>query len=167
MTMIGVSVPWNTAWSGEEQYDVRPCRYAGGALAVWQKHNPKAGRPLFKFPHFARQRKSIAEMRCTVCGEETHPRLRWHFALGHDCTMPNGAPGIITTEAPVHLTCAGLALELCPHLKRIGAKARLFPDKYLIVAAMVGGPAVKKDFGLDIPPHQPVIGSLKIMHERI
>lgn len=161
-----VTVPWNAAWTGEAGCEVRPCRYAGGRLAVWQPFKPGVGRPLFALPHVVRQRKSIAEMRCTVCGHRTQPDDRWHFALGDECTLSNGDPGLMTTEAPVHKACADLALSLCPRLKALRATPLPFPRAYDIACAFVGGPAVARDFGLTINPAQPVVGSLKLLIAR-
>src|SRR5437870_2261512 len=97
-------VPWNAAWSGELRYEVRPCRWAGGNLALWSPHAPGDGKPVFAKPHMVRQRRSIAEMRCTVCGERTIAPDRWWFKLG------SFAEGwFMTTEAPVHRTCAEFA----------------------------------------------------------
>src|SRR4051812_17373018 len=58
-------VPWNAGWSAEERYEIRPCRWVNGELALWSPHLPGEGKPLFAKPHMVRQRRSIAEMRCT------------------------------------------------------------------------------------------------------
>ena len=155
--IIGQTVPWNAAWSAENRYEIRPCRWAGGAPAVWSPHCPAPGKPLFAQPHMVRQRRSIAELRCTVCGEKTPPGDRWWFGLG---TMTDDH--WMTTEAPVHQFCALWALERCPHLAgRHDALERL-PDGWTIAAAIVGGPAVEQDFGLRIPSDKRVVGHLKL-----
>lgn len=150
-------VPWNAAWSGEDLYGIRPCRWAGGELAVWQRHSPGEGKPLFAKPHVVRQRRSIAELRCTVCGERTPPGDRWWFRLG---APQDGL--FMTTEAPVHHACALRALRLCPHLRGREDALAPFPAGYRILSAIVGGPAMAADFGLTIPPGRRVIGSLKL-----
>jgi len=58
-----MKAPWNASWSGENRYEIRPCRYVGGNLAMWSPHLPGVGVPIFAKPHMVRQRKSIAEMR--------------------------------------------------------------------------------------------------------
>lgn len=155
--MIGTTVPWNAAWSSELRYEIRPCRWVGGRLAVWQPHTPGQGRPVFAKPHNVRQRRSITEMRCTVCGEKTPEDDRWWFKLGH---LAEGY--FMTTEAPVHRTCADHALTVCPHLRGREADLEPLPFGYRVMSALVGGPAVEGDFGVSIQPGQRVIGSLKL-----
>lgn len=75
-------VPWNASWSSEDRYEIRPCRWVGGKMALWSPHAPGVGKPIFAKPHMVRQRRSIAEMRCTVCGERTPLNDRWWFRLG-------------------------------------------------------------------------------------
>jgi hypothetical protein len=150
-------VPWNAAWSSEDRYEIRPCRWVQGRLAVWQPHTPGVGRPLFASPHNVRQRRSIAEMRCTVCGEPTPVADRWWFKLGQ---IREGY--FMTTEAPVHRACADRALSLCPHLRGREADLAPFPTGHIVLSALVGGPAMEGDFGVSIQPGQKVIGSLKL-----
>lgn len=149
-------VPWNASWTAEARFDVRPCRWANGSLAMHQAFRPGAGKPLFAKPHLVRQRRSVAEMRCTVCGERTSPADRWWFGAGE---TRDGM--FMTTEAPVHLDCARTALRLCPFLKGRESDVRPFPDRWNVVATMVGGAAVEQDFGVRISPGRTVVGSLK------
>jgi hypothetical protein len=81
-----------------------------------------------------RQRRSIAEMRCTVCGERTPLDDRWWFRLGHQ-----REGWFMTTEAPVHRACADLALQHCPHLRSRCFDLEPMPSGYSILKAMVGG----------------------------
>lgn len=150
-------VPWNAAWSGEDRYEIRPCRWANGDLAVWQRHSPGAGKPLFAKPHVVRQRRSIAELRCTVCGEKTPAGDRWWFGLGG---IQDGL--FMTTEAPVHHACALRALRLCPHLRDREEALEPLPAGYRVLSAIVGGPAMAADFGLRIPADRRVVGSMKL-----
>jgi len=151
-------VPWNAAWSGEDCYEIRPCRWAGGQLAIWSPHNPGRGRPLFAKPHMVRQRQSVVRMLCTVCGEPTQRGDRWWFQLG---SYSEG--WFMTTEAPVHRACADLALLKCPHLQRNGCAPDLspFPDGYSILSSIVGGSRTDEDFGVKIGGRR-VVGHLKI-----
>lgn len=152
---MDIRVPWNAAWTGEHRYEVRNCRYAGGRPAIWQPFQPGDGKPMFAAPHMVRQRKSIAEMRCTVCGEKTPEDDRWWFRLGH------GREGwLMTTEAPVHRRCADYALTVCPHLRGREADLEPLPTGYSILRSLVGGPQVGHDFGIVLT--RPVVGNLKI-----
>lgn len=159
---IGTTVPWNASWTGEDAYEVRPCRWVGGAPAIWSPHRPGEGRPLFAAPHMVRQRRSIAEMRCTVCGERTPPDDRWWFRLG----QPFDRWAFVTTEAPVHHRCATLAHEVCPHLRRLGVAPSRFPAPDAVLRAMVGGPATECDFGLALNGRA-VVGHLKFAWRRM
>ena len=150
-------VPWNAMWSGEDRHEIRPCRHCDGAQALWQPHLPGAGRPIFAKPHAVRQRKSVADYICTVCGEHTPPDDRWWFGVGVETKA-----GFTTTESPVHKACATLALEVCPYLASLGREARPFPANGLtMIAAVVGGPEFEQDFGVRIPKGKTVFGHLK------
>ncbi len=151
-----ITVPWNASWSAELEYEIRPCKYAGGDLALWQPYRPKQGRPVFAKPHNVRQRASIARMLCTVCGEPTPERDRWWFKLGR---VTDGY--FMTTEAPVHRACADHALGVCPHLRGREADLERLPVGYAIAKAIVGGPATEKDFGVVIGGRR-VVGHLKL-----
>lgn len=150
-------VPWNASWSSEDRYEIRPCRWVGGKLALWSPHAPGVGKPIFAKPHMVRQRRSIAEMRCTVCGERTPLNDRWWFRLGR---VEEGF--FMTTEAPVHRACADYALTVCPHLRGRDRDLERMPGGYQVLSAIVGGPAVERDFGIRIDPARGIIGSLKI-----
>jgi len=153
---IGKDVPWNAAWSGEEQFEIRPCRYAGNRLAIWSPFKPGDGRPIFARPHQVRQRKSIREMRCTVCGGKTPENDRWWFPRG---SWQEG--WWMSTEAPVHLACADLAQHACPVLRKSGQTPIRFPGGESVLQAIVGGPATDRDFGVKINGRR-VVGHLKL-----
>lgn len=154
--VIGVTVPWNAAWTAEHAYEIRPCRWVGGKLAMWSPHRPGEGKPVFAKPHMVRQRRSIAEMRCTVCGEKTPADDRWWFKLG---SISEGY--FMTTEAPVHLHCALHALKVCPHLRDREQDLEPLPSGYTVMASIIGGPATDEDFGVNIAGRK-VIGALKL-----
>jgi hypothetical protein len=153
--------PWNASWTSEDHYEVRNCRWAGGKPALWSPHAPGEGKPIFAKPHMVRQRRSVAEYRCTVCGEKTHTSDRWWFCLGNK--IDDWA--FATTEAPVHRTCADLALKVCPHLRTLGHGPVQWVPPYAVVAAIVGGPATDQDFGLALNGRK-VIGHLKFVWKR-
>lgn len=158
---IGVNVPWNASWTGEDSYEIRNCRWTGGMPAMWSPHRPGEGRPIFAKPHMVRQRRSITEMRCTVCGEKTPTWDRWWFRLGNKI---NGW-AFATTEAPVHLACADLALRVCPHLRTLGDGPVPFDAPDGVVKAIVGGPATERDFGINLTGKH-VVGHLKFVWKR-
>lgn len=154
------AVPWNAAWTGEDgAFEIRPCRYAQGQLAVWQPHRPGEGRPMFAEPHMVRQRRSIAEMLCTVCGEPTKAGQRWWFQHGQ-----NVEEWFMTTEAPVHRRCADHALAVCPHLRRQGIPPLPFPEGAQKMAATVKPDALFELFGLKRKAL--VIGQIKLAWPR-
>lgn len=124
---------------------------------MWSPHAPGVGKPVFAKPHFVRQRRSIMEMRCTVCGDETPASDRWWFQLGD---FNDG--WFMTAEAPVHRSCALLALEHCPHLCGRESALDRFPSGASVLFSIIGGAAVERDFGPKVSPHQPVIGHLKL-----
>lgn len=155
MTM---QAPWNAAWTSELRYEVRPCRWVNGALAIWSPHSPGVGRPVFAKPHMVRQRMSIALMLCTVCGKPTAPRDRWWFGLG---TFREN--WFMTTEAPVHRACAEHALTVCPHLQRTDGAGHLqrFPLGHVVLSAIVGGVATDDEFAVKTNGRR-VVGHLKL-----
>lgn len=155
--MISIA-PWNASWTGENRYEIRNCRWAGGKPAIWSPHLPGEGKPIFAKPHMVRQRRSVAEYRCTVCGDKTPAHDRWWFRLG------NRIDGwaFATTEAPVHRTCADLAMTVCPHLRMLGDGPVRWDVPYGVVSAIVGGLATEKDFGLNLNGRT-VIGHLKFV----
>lgn len=152
-----ISVPWNAAWSAEQRFEVRPCRWAEGKPALWSPHRPGEGRPIFAKPHVVRQRRSIAQYLCTVCGEKTPAGDRYWFGLGEFRDE-----WFLTTEAPVHKRCAEHARTVCPHLSSLGAMMRPMPRPHSILCTAIGGTAVQRDFGVTIPEGKLVVGALKL-----
>lgn len=133
--------PWNAAWSAEDSYQIRPCRWVGGKLAIWSPHKPGEGRPIFAKPHIVRQRQSVARFLCTVCGVATRTR---------------DSQGEVSA-ASVHRCLR----RRCPHLRGRSGDLRPFPSGYSVLTALVGGMAVERDFGVRISVDRPVVGHLK------
>lgn len=156
-------VPWNASWSSEQtSYDIRPCRWVQGRLAIWQPTSPFVGRPIFARPHFIRQRMSITKMICTVCGQPAPEGDRWWFAMGEYVDK-----WWATTEAPVHKKCGELAMQLCPHIRR-GQHAENFspmPRGWAVLAVTLGGDDFEKTYGVKISGRE-VIGGLKLAWPR-
>jgi hypothetical protein len=160
--MTGLLVPWNASWTGEDAYEIRNCRWAGGKPAIWSPHRPGERKPVFAKPHMVRQRQSVARMICTVCGEPTRPSDRWWFGLGNK--IDHWA--LATTEAPVHRSCADHAQKVCPHLRALGQKPMRWTPPDAVVAAIVGGPNTDRDFGFALGQRK-VIGHLKFVWRRV
>lgn len=160
-----MNVPWNASWSDEDRFEIRPCRWAGGRPAIWSPHLPGQGAPLFAKPHPVRQRRSIAEMRCTVCGERVGRGYydRWWFGIGNA-----GVDGFafMTTEAPVHRDCAELARQVCPRLRALNLEPRPMPQWDGVLSAMVGGEATERDYGITLNGRV-VVGHLKLAWRRM
>jgi hypothetical protein len=154
--VIGKDVPWNAMWSGEDRNEIRPCKYAGNKLALWSPFNPGEGKPIFAKPHHVRQRKSIAEMRCTVCGERTTEGDRWWFPFGDFRDR-----WWVSTESPVHFRCAEIAQAACPTIGRRQVQPIRFPGGHTILSAMVGGPETDRDFGVRVNGRA-IVGHLKL-----
>jgi len=161
--IIGLNVPWSVSWSAEDRYEIRNCRWASGMPAVWSPHKPGEGHPIFAKPHMVRQRRSIAEYRCTVCGEKTDQTDRWWFRLGSS-DVPGWA--FVTTESPVHRACADLAMKVCPHLRLLKDGPVPFDPPDAVLKAIVGGAATDKDYGVNVGARK-VTGHLKFAWRRL
>jgi hypothetical protein len=160
---MSITAPWNASWTAEDKYEVRNCRWAGHKPAIWSPHRPGEGKPIFANPHMVRQRRSVAEYRCTVCGEKTDPWDRWWFRLGQT-HVPGWA--FVTTEAPVHGSCAKIAMQVCPHLRELDGGPVPWDHPDGVLSAVVGGPATENDFGLTLNGRT-VIGHLKFAWKRL
>lgn len=132
---------------------------------MWSPHRPGVGEPIFAKPHVVRQRRSITELRCTVCGEKVGPGYydRWWFGLGERNVA---GFAFVTTEAPVHHDCAAKAMVYCPHLRGAGLVPEPMPQWDAVISAIVGGPAAEHDFGIDLRGRV-VIGHLKLAWRRM
>jgi hypothetical protein len=151
---VGVDVPWVTSWSGEEVTGVAPCPSVDGALALGQSSAPGQGQPLYSRNHLFRQRKSVREMLCPMCGEPTPAGDRWSQtarwttagevrAKGLGVWLPPDFPddrrlmdaGAI---APLHRACAERARAQCPHLGGMDDHSlKAFPGTWLVAALSV------------------------------
>jgi hypothetical protein len=153
---IGLDVPWVTAWSEEPVAGAAPCPSVDGALAVRQLERPGEGRPLYSKNHLFRQRRSVREMLCPMCGAPTHDGDRWtqtgrwttageFRAHGLGGWLPAGFADDkrllgLGAVAPLHRACAERALAHCPHLGAMADRElKPFPPAW-IVAPMVAQP---------------------------
>lgn len=151
---IGVDVPWVTSWSSETVTGVAPCPSIDGGLAVGQAQSPGQGQPLYARNHLFRQRKSVREMLCPMCGAPTPDRDRWTQTGCWTTAKAVRAKGLgvwLPAEfaddrplldagaiAPLHRACALRALANCPHLKGMDDhKLKVFPGAWIVAALSV------------------------------
>ncbi|THD58618.1 hypothetical protein [Phenylobacterium sp.] len=151
---VGVDVPWVTSWSEEPMTGVAPCPSVDGVLAVGQVERPGVGRPLYSRNHLFRQRKSVREMLCPMCGKPTANDDRWsqtgHWTTAGAVRAKNMGvwipPDMADSHrlfdsgaiAPLHRACADRALMYCPHLKGMADRElKAFPDAWLIATLTV------------------------------
>jgi len=172
---VGIDVPWVTSWSQEPQTGVGPCPSVDGQLAIAQGWKPGVGRPLYSRNHLFRQRKSVREMLCPMCGKPTQADDRWSqtgtwttagalrargFAralpadLADDRRLLNA--GAI---APLHRACAEAALARCPHLGGMADKTlKAFPAAWVVIPLWVEAKPPEPD-----APAVPVVSFLQLV----
>lgn len=147
---IGIDVPWVTSWSEEAHTGVGRCASVDGELAVGQQEQPGHGRPLYSRNHLFRQRRTVREMLCPMCGRATLDGDRWSQTgqetsanelrgRGFGWALPEDMPASnrllsCGNIAPLHLACAEAALERCPHLGRAHDKTlKVFPPTWIVI----------------------------------
>ena len=161
---VGVDVPWVTSWSGETIGGPAPCPSVDGAVAIQQLERPGQGRPLYSKNHLFRQRRSVRELLCPMCGEPTRDGDRWTqtgqwttaanyraHGLGGwlPATMADDQPLLgLGAVAPLHRACAERSLTQCPHLKGMADKElKPFPAAWIVapmsVAPKPGAPSAR------------------------
>jgi hypothetical protein len=130
---VGVDVPWVVSWTEEAMTGAAPCPTVDGELALGQVERPGYGFPLYSKNHVRRQRASMRDMLCPMCGEPTVAGDRWTVlakrrtagelrATGFRAAVPDELKDDrlmldAGTIAPLHRACADRSLSLCPHLK--------------------------------------------------
>lgn len=150
---VGVDVPWATSWTGEPSLGVGPCPSVGGALAILQTANPGQGKPLYSQNHAVRQRLSVRDMLCPMCGQATGAEDRW-TQVAHPVTAgrlrADGRGDRLPTDladdnilvdagaiAPLHRACVDRSLRYCPHLKADPhIDVRRFPRRWIVLPLM-------------------------------
>ncbi|MFI4965554.1 MAG: hypothetical protein ACHP9T_09325 [Caulobacterales bacterium] len=151
---IGVDVPWVTSWSAEPTTGVASCPSIDGALAIGQAERPGQGKPLYSRNHLFRQRKSVREMLCPMCGQPTPDHDRWSQTARWTTAGELRAKGLgvwLPPEfaddrrlldagaiAPLHRACAEAALARCPHLGAMADRElKPFPGAWIVAALSV------------------------------
>jgi hypothetical protein len=178
---VGIDVPWVTGWTGEPTLGVRPCPSVGGALAIVQADYPGLGKPLYSRNHAVRQRLSVRDMLCPMCGRPTSPDDRWTqvahpVAAGRLRADGRGdrLPADLSDDrvlidagaiAPLHRACVDRSLRYCPHLKADpNIDVRRFPDRWVVLPLMARAEAPAQLFlARPVPARAvPVIGFLQL-----
>jgi hypothetical protein len=151
---IGVDVPWVTSWSGEQVLGVAPCPSIDGGLAIGQASKPGEGEPQWPRNHLFRQRKSVREMLCPMCGLPTPDGDRWSQTARWTTAAEVRAKGLgvwlpadfaddralldAGAIAPMHRACAERALAECPHLAALpDRELKAFPAGWIVVPLTV------------------------------
>jgi hypothetical protein len=151
---VGLDVPWVTSWSEEAQLGVTRCPSVDGELAIAQLEKPGVGRPLYSRNHLFRQRRSVREMLCPMCGAATPDDDRWSqtaqpttagdlrvrgFGWALSADMADDQPLLNAGAiAPLHRACAEAALARCPHLGGMGDKTlKRFPKAWVVIPLRV------------------------------
>ena len=146
---VGVDVPWVTSWTAEPDLGVAPCPSVDGVLAVGQKHAPGQGKPQYSRNHLVRQRRTVRELLCPMCGVPTQAGDRWsqtgrYVAAGE--LRAKGLGSHLPTDmaddrvlldvgaiAPLHRACAERSMTLCPHLSgRSDHTLKPFPGAWVV-----------------------------------
>jgi hypothetical protein len=134
----GMVVPYITAWSSERGIPsmviTRPWSSIGyldetaedrderGVLWRRVRSNPGLGRPRFGDIHTPRQRHAMRHLLCQVCAgpaDRTEAGVLW-LLKDHRGDWPGWPNGMGVSEPPVCLSCAQLARDSCPALRRTG-----------------------------------------------
>lgn len=167
---VGIDVPWVTSWTAETMEGVARCDSVGGRPALVQTSHAGYGKPQYSLNHMVRQRLTVTQMLCPMCGEPTPVGDRWTLTARlapagrlraergihlpsevHDDQMVVDAGAI----APLHRDCARRSMKLCPHLRADpDLKLARFPERHVVIPLM----AAPADGG-GAPP---VIGFLQL-----
>jgi hypothetical protein len=145
--MSHMVVPYITAWSTEQDLPGEVIEQHGVGIAyadetpidrddhgvLWQRmaSRPRHGRPEFGITHPLRQRRAMRRLLCQVCAgpaDQTKDGVLW-VLKDHRDDWPGWPEGMGVTEPPVCLSCAHLAVRLCPALRRgaVAVRVRDFP----------------------------------------
>jgi len=165
--VVGESVPWSVAWTGEQAFVLRPDLDFPGHLELVQTSALGEGRPIFAFNHMTRNRRGQIEYLCHVCGAPTLTTDRWLFPVHSGGWVPlgDGRRRYGGNVPPVHKGCAERAARLCPHLSRQMAVPVRFPadDEGRMVWRTDVTPDMA-EIARMLPPGAPVVLSCYRLH---
>jgi hypothetical protein len=151
---VGLDVPWVTSWSQEMHTGVSRCPSVDGQLAIGQQEKPGVGKPLYSRNHLFRQRRSVREMLCPMCGDPTPEEDRWSqtahtttagalrsrgFGRDLPSSLADHQPLVnCGAIAPLHRLCAETSLARCPHLGGMEDHTlKRFPPAWIIIPLWV------------------------------
>jgi hypothetical protein len=126
---IGENVPWSVAWSAEQEFSLQMSDDFPGLLEVVQTELQGQGAPQFAAQHVSRHRAGMADHLCHVCGKRTSRRDRYLFPVqsGGFVTLPDDSIRYAGNVPPVHLKCAKIGKQLCPHLSHTQGEPVAYP----------------------------------------
>lgn len=151
---VGVDVPWVTSWTEETVLGVRPCPTVGGRPALVQTEAAGFGRPQYSQNHLVRQRRTVRDMLCPMCGRPTLSGDRWTqvarrtpAGLLRRADRAVGLPREIEDKrvvvdagsiAPLHKACVDRSLRYCPHLRADpNVDVRPFPARWTVLPLLI------------------------------
>jgi hypothetical protein len=151
---VGVDVPWVTSWTEETIIGVRRCQTVGGRPALVQTEAAGYGRPRYSRNHLVRQRLTVLNMLCPMCGLPTGPDDRWTQVARHTpagLLRRAGKAAALPREiedkrvlvdagsiAPLHKACVERSLRYCPHLKADpDVNVMPFPARWTILPLLI------------------------------
>ncbi len=128
---IGVNVPWSVAWTGEQAFNLQISEDFPGLFEVMQSERQGEGAPKFAAQHVTRHRRGMADHLCHVCGKPTLKRDRYLFPVqsGGFVTLPDDSTRYAGNVPPVHLRCAKIGKQLCPHLSHTLGDPLAYPSE--------------------------------------
>lgn len=152
--VVGVDVPWVTSWTDEPVIGVRPCSTVQGRPALVQVQNAGYGRPQYSKNHLVRQRRTVLEMLCPMCGEPTTPNDRWtqvaRLSPAGLLRRAGKASGLLReiedkrilldagSIAPLHAVCVERSLKHCPHLRADpNVNVMAFPARWAVLPLLI------------------------------
>lgn len=152
--VIGRNVPWVAPWSGEFEFTLAASIWFPGQPEVVQKQAPGVGHPVLDGMHVIRQREGVVRHLCHLCGRPTPRHDRWLFpqSSGALVTLQDGRERFVSHVPPLHLDCARIAAEACPHLRRVVEEPLRFPAKDGEVVFNAEPPAHLQEIADTLPP---------------
>ena len=158
---IGRTVPWVAPWSEEAEFWLEDSLEFPGKVELVQESRPGAGAPVLDGMHVQRQRSGVLAHLCHVCGRTTTAKDRYLFpvATGLFVALDDGAVRYASHMPPIHLACAELAQQACPHLKANFSQPVRYPREGGELASETNPPPRMAELAATLPPGVPVIFS--------
>ena len=163
---IGETVPWVVAWSGEQDFDLRPSASFPGRIEIVQAERPGTGVPLLNGMHIGRQRLGLVRHLCHVCGAFTPRGDRYLFpqSTGTFVASKSGEQRYVNHVPPVHAACVARARAMCPHLIQSAPRMVRFPSDEGKLKCETNAPPGMAAVAEALPAGTPVIYSYFRVH---